>query len=74
MSIITITFDTEKDEQQDINAAINAEKLALCIHDIVAYLRQVRKYQNYEIEPEKMDDDILELIDSRIGSLDDYTY
>jgi hypothetical protein len=72
---IKLEFDTEKDQKQDIRAAVSAGDLALCIWAIQSLMRNKREYsKTLSADAETLIDEIHETISNEIGSIDDYTY
>lgn len=70
MSKVIIKFDTDEDSAVRINAAIKADQLALCVWEIREKLRNL--YDQEEIN-EEMLNSLMDIIDSRVGYIDDYT-
>ena len=73
MSSITLTFDTEKDSRVDINAAVRAGDLALCIYEMKERIRTEWEMCDEGSRMEKLIDDINSLVENRIGDVWDYT-
>lgn len=81
MPKIKIEFDTELDRKEDIKATIDGHLLALTIWEIESYLRKEEKYFDFENKDEaifnelqRIRRDLLQIITSQIGSINDYTY
>jgi len=67
---ITVELDSEKDSRQQVRCISEALDLALCVHDIQEYLRQLDKYgESQTVNIVDIRDHINEMINDRIGSI-----
>ena len=73
MSKVILEFDTEEDSKQDINAAVKGSLLALCIWEMRQRVRKEWDQCDEGSDMKKLIEDVYNIVNSRIGNLEDYT-
>lgn len=65
---------SDDDQEEDVNACLSGQKLALCLYLVCQRIRKEWEECDEASPMEKMIDDVEGIISEKIGSIDMYTY